>query len=151
MTLGRAFGRERAIVRALLTASVMASILAFAPVAGAAPLASELGPVTQLAAPSGGFVGRMSVAPDHGPVGTPVTVSGQGLPANADIALLWRTVDGHWKVGDGEYNGREFLPVAYRIATVHTDAAGAFTASFTAPDDFGFLHDILAQQGERLL
>ena len=119
--------------------------------ARAAPLAADLGPVVALGEPSGGFVGRLSVTPEHGPVGTPVTVSGQGLPPGQDIDLVWRTVQGSWKVGIGEYNGRAFDPVAYRIATVKSDASGAFTATFTAPDDFGFSHDIVAQQGSRLL
>jgi hypothetical protein len=117
----------------------------------AAPLAADLGPVVSLGEPAGGFVGRLSVTPEHGPVGTPVTVSGQGLPAGQDIDLVWRTVRGSWKVGNGEYNGRAFDPVAYRIATVKSDASGALTATFTAPDDFGFSHDIVAQQGGRLL
>jgi hypothetical protein len=117
----------------------------------AAPLAADLGPVVSLGEPAGGFVGRLSVTPEHGPVGTPVTVSGQGLPPGQDIDVVWRTVRGSWKVGNGEYNGRAFDPVAYRIATVKSDASGAFTATFTAPDDFGFSHDIVAQQGGRLL
>jgi hypothetical protein len=117
----------------------------------AAPLAADLGPVVALGEPAGGFVGRLSVTPEHGPVGTPVTVSGQGLPAGQDIDLVWRTVRGSWKVGNGEYNGRAFDPIAYRIAAVKSDASGAFTATFTAPDDFGFSHDIVAQRGGRLL
>ncbi len=32
-----------------------------------------------------------------------------------------------------------------------SDAAGRFTATFAAPDDFGFQHDIVLQQGDRLL
>jgi len=47
----------------------------------AAPLAADLGPVVALGEPAGGFVGRLNVTPEHGPVGTPVTVRGQGLPA----------------------------------------------------------------------
>ena len=58
---------------------------------------------------------------------------------------------GSWKVTTAEYFGRAFAPVAYRIAAVKTDAAGRFTATFAAPDDFGFQHDIVLQQGDRLL
>jgi hypothetical protein len=73
------------------------------------------------------------------------------MAAGQDIQLIWNTVKGSWKVADGEYHGRSFDPVAYRIATVKSDASGAFTATFVAPDDFGFMHDIVAQQGSRLL
>ena len=40
----------------------------------AAPLAAELGPQVTLAVPKDGYVGRLSVAPAHAPVGTPVTM-----------------------------------------------------------------------------
>src|SRR5579871_1156743 len=92
--------------------------LSFAATGGAratTPLAAELGPQVTLTEPANGYVGRIAVAPGHGPVGTPVTVSGQGLPPGQDFELVWRTVNGSWKVGDGEYHGREFTPVAYRI------------------------------------
>ena len=52
--------------------------------------------------------------------------------------LVWRTVTARWKVADAEYHGREYTPVGYVIAKVKTDADGAFTAKFDAPDDFGF-------------
>src|SRR5437879_1000260 len=72
----------------------------------ALPLAAELGPAVSVGEPSGGFVGRLNVTPDHGPVGTLVTVTGQGLPPEQDIELLWRTVQGSWKVADGGDRGR---------------------------------------------
>ena len=46
---------------------------------------------------------------------------------------------------------RSFDPIAYRIATVKSDASGRIAAKFAAPDDFGFMHDIMVQQGGRLL
>ncbi len=64
---------------------------------------------------------------------------------------MWGTVTGSWKVTEAEYFGRDYAPAAYRIATVKADSAGRFTARFAAPDDFGFQHDIRAQQGTRLL
>jgi hypothetical protein len=55
------------------------------------------------------------------------------------------------KVTPAEYHGREFIPVAYQLATVKSDKAGRISASFVAPEDFGFLHDVVIQQGARLL
>src|SRR6266576_98592 len=82
--------------------------------ANAAPRATELGPEAPMAEPSGGFVGQLKVTPSHGPVGTPVTVIGQGFPVDQEFQLVWRTVKGSWKVTTAEYHGREFAPVAYQ-------------------------------------
>ena len=44
----------------------------------AAPrLAAVLGPEVAIGEPSGGYVGRLIVAPDHGPTGTPLTVTAE--------------------------------------------------------------------------
>jgi len=64
------------------------------------------------------------VAPEHGPTGTPVTVTAEGLPAGEEFQLVWLTVDAAWKVTDAEYHGREYRAVAYEIAKAKTDQAG---------------------------
>ena len=117
----------------------------------AAPRGADLGPEVALTEPSGGYVGKLRVTPEHGPAGTPLTVTGEGFPAGQQLELVWRTVKGHWKVTIAEYFGREFVPVAYRIAGVTSDSAGRILASFVAPEDFGFLHDVVVQQADRLL
>jgi hypothetical protein len=137
--------------RRLAAFALLALSMAIHGPAAAAPLAAELGPEVSLAQPSGGYVGRMTVAPDHGPIGTPVTVTAGGLPAEQEFELVWTTVKGSWKVANAEYHGREYKTVAYRIATVKTDAAGRASATFAAPEDFGFLHDIVLQREGRLL
>ena len=144
MTVGAGGGRVISLVLFALATAIGSEALA-------APRAAELGPEAVLAEPSGGFVGRLSVKPEHGPVGTPLEVTGDGFPAEQEIELVWRTVKGRWKVTISEYHGREYIPIAYRIGIVKSDKAGRITASFPAPEDFGFLHDIVAQQGKRLL
>ena len=63
-----------------------------------------------MAEPSGGFVGQLKVTPAHGPVGTPVTVAGQGFPAEQELQLVWRTVKGSWKVTPAEFHGQPNRP-----------------------------------------
>ena len=92
----------------------------------------------------------MVVSPEHGSPGTPVRVTAEGLPANSDFQLVWRTVKGRWKVAQAEYHGREYQPSTFEIATARTDASGELAVTFTVPEDFGFLHDVVLQQGERL-
>lgn len=118
--------------------------------AGELRRAAELGPETLLAEPAGGFVGQLSLEPERGPVGTPVRVRGEGLPADEEFDLVWHTVKGSWKVDGAEYHGRDYAPVGYRVTKVRTGQDGTFSASFDAPDDFGFWHDISVQQGGRL-
>ena len=111
--------------------------------------AAQIGREVPLAALHG-FAGHMTVSPEHGPPGTPVRVTAEGLPADTDFQLVWRTVKGAWKVAQAEYHGREYLPAAFELAAVRTDAAGRLAATFTVPEDFGFLHNVVLQQGERL-
>jgi hypothetical protein len=122
--------------------------MSVAPVS-AAP-AAGLGPETAVGEPANGYVGRLDVSPEHAPAGTPVTVMAERLPPGQEFQLVWVTAIGTWKVTDTEYHGREFTPVAYEIARVRTDSSGRFAESFTAPDDYGFMHDIVLQQGSRL-
>jgi hypothetical protein len=139
-------GRVMALACALVALSLVSSRNTFA-----APSAAELGPVIAAGEPSGGFVGQLKVTPEHGPVGTPVTITGEGFPAGQNYQLVWSTVKGSWKTTIAEYLGREYTPINYQIATVKSDGAGRVTARFDAPEDFGFGHDILLQQGSRLL
>jgi hypothetical protein len=146
MTFGVGNGRLMALACALAAFALAATGGALA-----APRAADLGSETAMAEPAGGHVGRLSVAPEHGPAGTPLQVTGDGFPAEQEFELVWRTVKGRWKVTIAEYHGREYTPVAYRIATVKSDKAGRIAARFIAPEDFGFMHDIVVQQGNRLL
>ena len=125
------------------------ALLSFTP-SVAAPLASALGPEVPIAEPRDGFVGRLNVAPENGPVGTPLTVTADRLPPNQEFQLIWRTVKGNWKVDNAEYHGREYNPVAYEIAKVRSDSEGRLTAKFETPEDFGFSHDIVLQQPDRM-
>src|SRR5215468_5494503 len=115
----------------------------------AAP-AAALGPEVEVGEPSNGYVGRLDVSPTHAPAGAPVTLSAENLPPNQEFQLVWTTATGAWKVADAEYHGREFTPVAYEIAKAKTDQSGRLSVKFMAPDDYGFMHDIVLQQGSRL-
>ena len=113
--------------------------------------ASAFGPEVSIGEVRDGYVGTMSVAPVHGKVGAPFVVTAEGLPPNQEFQLVWRTVNGNWKVTESEYHGREYLPAAYEMARVRSNSAGRLQATFETPEDFGFVHDIVLQQGERLL
>jgi hypothetical protein len=79
-----------------------------------------------------------------------VTVTATGLPPGQEFQLVWATARGAWKGTEAEYHGREFTPVAFEIARATSDGAGRLAVTFTTPDDYGFMHDIVLQQGGRL-
>src|ERR1700730_4116062 len=138
-------------VRRIRCAGVLWSLALVPQSPSAAPrLAEAVGPEVAIGEPSGGYVGRLVVLPEHGPTGTPLTVTAEGLPAGEEFQLVWRTVDGVWKVTDAEYHGREYRAVAYEIEKATTDEAGRLSAKFVVPEDFGFMHDIVLQQRGRL-
>ena len=145
--VGRLVRRAGVLLSLALVPQSASAAARHAPALG---LAAALGPEVAIGEPSGGYVGRLTVAPEHGPAGTPLTVTAEGLPAGEEFQLVWRTVDGAWKVTDAEYHGREYRAVAYEIAKAKTDQAGHLSATFVVPEDFGFMHDIVLQQGARL-
>jgi hypothetical protein len=93
---------------------------------------------------------NLDVVPSQGVIGTPITISGKGLPANTTVPLTWATLDGTW-VADIQPNSVNYLGTKYtkynvNIASVMTDATGAFVYKTKVPSDFGGVHDIYAVQ-----
>ena len=136
--------------RAILLLAAMTAVPSLGASRAEAALASDFGPEVAAAQPANGFVGKLNLAPLHASEGATIMASGEALPANQEFDLVWRTVRGSWKAANGEYHGRDYAPAGYRIERVKTDAAGKFAASFVVPDDFGFQHDIVLQQGTKL-
>lgn len=93
----------------------------------------------------------LKVAPEQGLVGTNITVSGEGLPANQTVELSWSTVDGSYDMKPMaetiEYYDRKFTPKRVPFGTAKTDADGKFTTTLTIPEDYGETHDIIAAVG----
>src|SRR5262249_3518414 len=135
--MGFGSGRLAGLSCALVSLALMSQTPA-----AAAP-AATLGPEVEVGEPSGGYVGRLDVSPTHAPAGAPVTLSAEGLPPGQEFQLVWNTATGVWKVTEAEYHGREFTPVAYEIAKAKSDESGRLSVNFTAPDDYGFMHDIV--------
>ena len=88
----------------------------------------------------------LDVTPNQGPEGTPITISGKGLPANATMPMTWSTADGAWLVdvqpNTVNYMGTKYTKYSVDIANVTTDASGNFTYKTKVPRDFGAVHDI---------
>ncbi|HCG02384.1 MAG TPA: hypothetical protein DEV93_17805 [Chloroflexi bacterium] len=117
----------------------------------AIPGAAQLpGPVADAATPSD-HMGILNVSPIKGIPGTPVTISGSGLPAKTAIVLTWSTANVTWVVDPQpetvDYHGRSVTHLAVVLNRLTTDGSGAFHVSLRAPVDFGGLHDLYAVVG----
>ncbi len=136
---------------AATTATVPAGAVALVPpnIPGVAPLP---GPVAKVAQPSP-TMGILSVVPDQGVVGTPMTISGTGLRPSTTVELTWSTANVTWmlspQAGTVNYMGRYETKFAVVLDTVKTDAKGAFKVSLKAPPDWGGVHDIYAVIGNQ--
>ena len=94
------------------------------------------------------LTGNITTDPIQGPIGQEFTISGKGLPANASVDLTWSTADGAWladvQPNSINYRGLKFTKYPVKMASVTTDANGAFTFKTKAPEDWGGPHDIYA-------
>ena len=90
----------------------------------------------------------LKTTPDVGTAGTRFTVAGAGLPANKDVTLVWGTSNVTWVVDarpdSVDYLGRQATKVQVIVGSATTDSTGSFSTAFTAPKDFGGIHDIYA-------
>lgn len=84
---------------------------------------------------------KLALSPTQGPVGTRVTLRGEGFAANASLQLVWQTYVGNRVSGSG------FEPQEQPLDTVTVGADGRLDASFAIPDDLGGLHGIALRSG----
>lgn len=111
---------------------------------GVAPLP---GPIAKPATASDNM-GILNVTPRQGVPGTPMTISGSGLPDNASVELTWSSADATWAVQTApdtvNYMGRADTLFAVVLDNTTTSASGAFSVTLKAPQDWGGIHDIYA-------
>ena len=105
------------------------------------------GPVVDPGTPSAPMQ-VLKAKPDIAAAGTPVTISGSGLPAGKDVVLTWGTSSVDWvldaRADSVDYLGRKATKLTVRLAQAKTDASGSFSVQLKAPADFGGLHDLYA-------
>jgi len=114
-------------------------------------LAATLAGLPASATATQGFVGALEVTPDRGPVGTTITLTGTGLPANATLDVLWQTVEAEWLQEPPLFKGIGVREIRYRIATVTTSGDGRFSTTLKVPEEYGGAHDIYIAQTGRIL
>jgi hypothetical protein len=97
--------------------------------------------------------GRMSLAPDHGPVGPTFTINTVGLQPDVPLNVVWTDVDGLWRLGEDNttYLGRAFTPHDTVLTTITPDDNGTVSVQVTAPAGFGDEHDVLLQRADGVI
>lgn len=120
-----------------------------APIAYGAPSDGLLpGPVAKLpkAAPDG--IEYLKSTPESGKVGSAFTLTGNGLPPDAEAQILWGTYTGAYLMNvtpaTVEFHGRQFEPVNVILAKTTTDSSGRLEIDLAVPQDYGEIHDIYA-------
>ena len=91
---------------------------------------------------------NLTVVPAQGIFGDPIVISGKAMAPNATFTLTWSTSDASWVAGiepnTANYMGTSYSNYNVDMATITTDATGAFTFSTKIPSDWGGVHDIYA-------
>ena len=105
--------------------------------AGTVPTSS--GAVFALAANAANTSAALHVTPTAGAVGSKITVTGTGYPANSPLVLKWSTVNASWVVTGNppQVTGTKIVNTMMTLGSTQTDASGSFSAQLTAPTDYG--------------
>jgi hypothetical protein len=78
-------------------------------------------------------------------VGARVHATASGLPAGKKVDLTWGTVNGGWVIEDYyHFRGKKFTDTKQSLGEFPVDASGNLGAQFTIPEDYGGVHEVLA-------
>ena len=78
-------------------------------------------------------------------VGSAVRASASGLPAGKTVDLTWKTVAGGWVIEDYyHFRGKKYTEATLSLGRFTVDANGRLDASFSIPEDYGGIHDVVA-------
>src|SRR5262249_43688635 len=90
----------------------------------------------------------LKVEPVKGYVGDSFTVTGDGFTPGQKVDFFWSTVDGAYATkilpDNVEYHERKYDEKRLRLGGTLVDPQGRVNTVFTAPEDFGEVHDIYA-------
>lgn len=105
------------------------------------------------AVPKMEVTGKFALEPMKGPWETPVTATASGLKPAARYDLIWTTAKAQWRLSEdrSKYAGREAQPIEDLLQKVTTDASGAFKVTFTVPRGFGYAHDVIVMDEQKVI
>jgi len=146
------------LVAAACTAQPTSAPATTAPAAKSAAPAPTAAQAAQSAAPTASqqpmeITGKLALEPAHGPWDTTVTANASGLKPSTKYDLVWTTGKVAWKLSDdrSKYLGRTATPIQQVLQSPTTDANGALQASFTVPHGFGYGHDVMLVDAQKVI
>lgn len=91
--------------------------------------------------------GRLTLEPQDGTVGTPVTATATGLEPDTQVELVWTSADADWNVGEGTFHGVTAVDTRAVVATATVGADGVAVFDFLVPQDYGYVHNLFVEAG----
>jgi hypothetical protein len=78
-------------------------------------------------------------------VGASVHATATGLPPGKTVDLVWGTVTGGWVIEDYyHFRGKKYSETTSKLGVFHVDSSGRLDATFTIPEDYGGVHEVVA-------
>jgi len=146
------------LVAACTTSSAVAPSASIAQQQSPKPVASASAVAAASAAPTPTqqpleVTGKFALEPAHGSWDTKVVAAATGLKPATKYDLVWTTGKVQWKLSDdrSKYLGRTASAVQKVLQSPTTDTNGAFQASFTVPQGFGYAHDVMVVDAQRVI
>lgn len=88
---------------------------------------------------------KLELKYDRAVVGANVRAMAEGLPAGETVDLTWGTVTGGWVIQDYYYfRGRKYSDSNLSLGKYSVSASGRLDATFSIPEDYGGVHDVIA-------
>ncbi len=79
-------------------------------------------------------------------VGGKVQALASGLKPGSMVDLVWGTVDGGWVVeGYYQFKGKKYTPSSISLGRFPVGSDGKLDAQFSIPEDYGGVHEVIAQ------
>ncbi len=90
----------------------------------------------------------LKIEPESGIVGTPFTITADGIPAGKQVEFVWATWQGSYDTkpttDNVEFYDRTYVEKSESLGSATADSVGRATLQLTAPEDYGQVHDIYA-------
>ena len=132
----------------LLVAFDSNALLQFAASGATAPVVSPLLAQANQSTAALAPVKLLKVEPVKGYAGDSFAVTGDGFTPGKKVDFFWSTVDGAYATkvmpDNVEYHERKYEEKRVRLGGALIDPQGRVNTVFTAPEDFGEVHDIYA-------